>query len=101
MTDPKASQEFYDRITNSKKKITLIPVSRFLYFWCTANDLQGGYHELHNEPDGMREQLIDEILTFIEEHAKSSSTSSVSHQTPITTEAKTEATVVETTKAKM
>jgi acylglycerol lipase len=31
--------------------------------------LQGGYHELHNEPDGVREKLAETIIAFVQEHA--------------------------------
>jgi acylglycerol lipase len=30
--------------------------------------LQGGYHELHNEPDGVKEKVIEECISFIEAH---------------------------------
>lgn len=29
---------------------------------------QGGYHELQNEPDGVKEKVAQEVITFIEEH---------------------------------
>ena len=30
--------------------------------------VQGGYHELHNEPDGVKEKFTDECATWAEEH---------------------------------
>jgi acylglycerol lipase len=30
--------------------------------------MQGGYHELHNEPDGVKEKVIEECISFIEAH---------------------------------
>jgi acylglycerol lipase len=33
--------------------------------------MQGGYHELQNEPDGVQEKLADEIKIFVDEHASS------------------------------
>jgi acylglycerol lipase len=29
---------------------------------------QGGYHELHNEPDGVKEKVAEECIVFIESH---------------------------------
>jgi hypothetical protein len=29
---------------------------------------QGGYHELHNEPDGVKEKLVEEVVSFIDNH---------------------------------
>ncbi|KAG6864787.1 hypothetical protein C0991_007161 [Blastosporella zonata] len=53
VTSPKASQAFYDKISAVDKKIKLF---------------EGGYHELHNEPNGVKEQLVADILAFIEAH---------------------------------
>jgi len=33
--------------------------------------MQGGYHELQNEPDGVQEKLVNEIKTFVDEYASS------------------------------
>jgi acylglycerol lipase len=30
--------------------------------------IQGGYHELQNEPDGVKEKFTDECVTWVEEH---------------------------------
>jgi acylglycerol lipase len=30
--------------------------------------LQGGYHELQNEPDGVKEKFTDECAAWAEEH---------------------------------
>ncbi|KAF9486087.1 alpha/beta-hydrolase [Pholiota conissans] len=53
VTSPKASQKFHDGITADKKKIVLF---------------EGGFHELQNEPDGVKEKLAEEIVSFVEEH---------------------------------
>ena len=29
---------------------------------------QGGFHELHNEPNGVKEELLEEIVAFIDAH---------------------------------
>lgn len=29
---------------------------------------KGGFHELHNEPDGVKEKLVEECISFIESH---------------------------------
>lgn len=29
---------------------------------------QGGYHELHNESDGVKEKLTEECITWVEAH---------------------------------
>lgn len=33
---------------------------------------QGGYHELQNEPDGVKEKLAEEIVSFIDDRLASS-----------------------------
>ena len=30
--------------------------------------LKGGYHELQNEPDGVKEKLVDECVAWAEAH---------------------------------
>jgi acylglycerol lipase len=35
---------------------------------CRLMFQQGGYHELHNEPDGVKEKLIEECITWVEAH---------------------------------
>jgi acylglycerol lipase len=32
---------------------------------------QGGYHELQNEPDGVKEKLADTVIRYIEEQLSS------------------------------
>jgi len=51
ITSHKASQEFIDRLPATDKKISLF---------------EGGRHELHNEPDGVKERLAGEIIQFVE-----------------------------------
>ncbi|PPQ64553.1 hypothetical protein CVT24_008455 [Panaeolus cyanescens] len=53
VTSHKATQLLHDRISAEKKRITLFT---------------GGYHELQNEPDGVQERLLNEIVGFINEH---------------------------------
>ncbi|KJA28801.1 hypothetical protein HYPSUDRAFT_61643 [Hypholoma sublateritium FD-334 SS-4] len=101
VTDFKASQIFHDKVTATTKKISLY---------------QGGYHELHNEPDGVKEKLADEIVSFIEEHANIGSAQAEAPPAPeqvieepkpaepedlITTEERTGAAGAGATKAKM
>ncbi|KAI0067636.1 alpha beta-hydrolase [Artomyces pyxidatus] len=50
---PKASQEFFDKVPATDKKITFFP---------------GGYHELQNEPDGVKEKFFDTVISWAEEH---------------------------------
>ena len=45
--------------------------------------MQGGYHELQNEPDGVQEKLAGEIKTFVDEHASSSADVEPSAETEI------------------
>jgi len=53
VTSYKASKDFHDKIQAEKKKLSLY---------------DGGYHELQNEPAGVKEKLADEVAAFIEEH---------------------------------
>ncbi|KAF5355062.1 hypothetical protein D9756_005516 [Leucocoprinus leucothites] len=53
VTSHKASKDFIDRISVPDKKISLF---------------EGGFHELQNEPGGVKEKLADEVIQFIESH---------------------------------
>ncbi|KAG5636937.1 hypothetical protein H0H81_006333 [Sphagnurus paluster] len=57
VTSSKASQAFYDKIVAVDKRIKLF---------------EGGYHELQNEPDGVKEQLAADVVAFIEAHLDTS-----------------------------
>jgi len=48
-----ATQTFHDKLIAQDKRLSLF---------------KGGYHELQNEPDGVKEKLADEIITFVEAH---------------------------------
>ncbi|KAF8911546.1 Alpha/Beta hydrolase protein [Gymnopilus junonius] len=58
VTSHTASKDFHDKIPAEKKKISLY---------------DGGYHELQNEPAGVKEKLAAEVAAFIEEHIYASS----------------------------
>jgi len=51
VTSHVAVQAFHDKIVATNKEIKMF---------------QGGLHELHNEPDGVKEELLADIVTFIE-----------------------------------
>jgi len=48
-----ASKQFVEDLPASDKNISLY---------------EGGYHELHNEPDGVKEKFVDECAAWAEEH---------------------------------
>ncbi|KAF8161353.1 Alpha/Beta hydrolase protein [Crassisporium funariophilum] len=88
VTSHQASQTFHDNIPAAKKTITLFP---------------GGYHELQNEPDGVKEKLAGEIIAFIDEHLDDPSTSAaagisaIDAENPTATKAEAEPVVSGTT----
>jgi len=47
----------------SKKFIDSIPANDK-----THTSYEGGFHELHNEPDGVKEKFIEECITWVEAH---------------------------------
>jgi len=51
VTNPACSQQYIDSIPAKDKTLTYFP---------------GGFHELHNEPDGVKERLIDTTITWVE-----------------------------------
>ncbi|KAG0708630.1 alpha beta-hydrolase [Suillus ampliporus] len=57
VTSAKASELLHQRLPARDKKISIY---------------QGGYHELHNESDGVKEKLIEECITWVEAHLSSS-----------------------------
>jgi acylglycerol lipase len=48
-----AAKQFVEKLTANDKKISLY---------------DGGYHELQNEPDGVKEKFTDECAAWAEEH---------------------------------
>ena len=77
VTNHKSSQTFINSLpADYDKKLTLIEVSTRPFNVVDillTRSLQGGYHELQNEPDGMKERVADEIVAFIEGHLPSPS----------------------------
>lgn len=73
VTSHRASQLFHDKIQAKSKKIVLFPVR--LQTKCRVEIFisfeQGGYHELQNEPDGVKEKLLEEVVSFIDDHLAS------------------------------
>jgi len=63
---------------------------------------QGGYHELHNEPDGVKEKLVEEVVSFIDDHLTQpevdSPTPEAVKEAAVAVEANSEPPVSETTK---
>jgi len=60
-------------VHGSDDKVTSAKASELLHQQLPAKDkkisiFQGGYHELHNEPDGVKDKLIEECITWVEAH---------------------------------
>ncbi|TDL16119.1 lysophospholipase [Rickenella mellea] len=60
-------------VHGTEDRVTSFKGSEQLFENLTAKDktftpYQGGYHELHNEPDGVKEKLIDECICWVEAH---------------------------------
>jgi acylglycerol lipase len=51
ITSPTATQEFFEKVPATDKELTTFP---------------DGFHELHNEPDGVKERLIQQCIRWIE-----------------------------------
>jgi len=75
VTSHTASEGFHDKISAEIKRISLFT---------------GGYHELHNEPDGVKEKLANEVVAFIEEHSSKAAASVVTEEESKATEASSE-----------
>jgi len=58
VTSPVASNLFIEKIGATDKKLSIY---------------DGAYHELHNEPDGVREKLFEECISWVEAHLSASS----------------------------
>ena len=67
-----AAKQFIEKLPANDKKISLYEVRLLLYAYkllhLTIRIVQGGYHELHNEPDGVKEKFTDECVAWAEEH---------------------------------
>ncbi|KAI0050771.1 lysophospholipase [Auriscalpium vulgare] len=59
VTSSKASQAFIEKVQIADKKLSLY---------------EGGYHELHNENNGVKEKFQDELITWAEAHLSSEQT---------------------------
>ena len=46
----------------------------FLQTCLNYNKLQGGFHELQNEPDGVKEKLVHDIVVFVDAHLSQETT---------------------------
>jgi len=68
VTSCKDTQTLYERVVADDKKLSLY---------------EGGYHELHNEPDGVKEKLVEECDLWIESRLSgASSTPDAQEATP-------------------
>lgn len=72
VTSPVAAQAFYNKLSAKDKHSVIYPVLAFQKFALhpgSTNILsQDARHELHNEPDGVREKSLNEIVEFIRGH---------------------------------
>lgn len=66
MTSHKASQAFIDKVPAEDKKITLYEVRDASSSLDCSDILQGGFHELVSEPDGVWEKFTDECISWVE-----------------------------------
>ena len=55
----------------------LNPVTEYIFI----SFEQGGYHELQNEPDGVKEKLLEEVVSFIDDRLASSTLGGVQAET--------------------
>ena len=51
-----ASRKFFEKIEVKDKTLSVYP---------------DGYHELHNEPDGVAEKFVDELVAWVQTHVDS------------------------------
>lgn len=65
-----AAKLFVEKLPANDKNISLYEVCfPDVDFYSMSNRvLQGGYHELQNEPDGVKERLVDECVAWAEAH---------------------------------
>lgn len=64
-----AAKLFVEKLPANDKNISLYEVCFSNNFLSLSNRvLQGGYHELQNEPDGVKEKLVDECVAWAEAH---------------------------------
>lgn len=56
-SNPPSTEAFYNKLSATDKKLVMY---------------KGGCHELHNEPDGIKEQWLEECIQFIKFHLGSS-----------------------------
>jgi len=59
VTSYKATQTFHDKIKANEKEILLY---------------EGAFHELQNEPDGVKEKLARDIVVFVNAHLSQDTT---------------------------
>ncbi|KAG8221233.1 hypothetical protein J3R82DRAFT_1395 [Butyriboletus roseoflavus] len=62
-----------------QRKTKRSPHTRYIYF-CTPRQVsltsvKNGFHELHNEPGGVKEKLFEECIAWVEAHLSSGPTS--------------------------
>lgn len=105
VTSHEASQSFHDKIQAASKKIVLFPVrlqNQIPYGNLFISFEQGGYHELQNEPDGVKEKLAEEVVSFVDGRLASSTLEEAQADSePRAPETTNPADVTESSKAKM
>ena len=70
-----ASKQFVEKVPANDKRIALYevchPNADLCLLFCgglTAFIFKGGYHELQNEPEGVKEKFTDECVEWAEAH---------------------------------
>jgi acylglycerol lipase len=71
VTSYAATKAVYEVLPAKDKKLSTHPVSHLVLRDATFvayTLVQGGFHEILNEPDGVREKAVDECIAFIDSH---------------------------------
>ena len=66
-----AAKQFVEKLPANDKRIALYEVCPQRVLCCGGLIMfivQGGYHELQNEPDGVKEKFTDECVEWAEAH---------------------------------
>ena len=72
VTSHAASKDFVSKLPEKVDKTFTsyeVNLSHIMVLNFLINVFQGGYHELHNEPNGGRERLVNECAEWILQHA--------------------------------
>lgn len=89
ITSVAATEAFCEKIPAADKRVHKFAVSlsnsRTYQFYETDEKVQNGFHELMNEPEGVKEDFTNRVIEWIEEHLSTAVSTTDTAAQPVST----------------